>query len=163
MTVYDMLRRSLKGEGSDTMWAVTKILSDSIENNVPDKDKENLIKKVYYGLNGGHFEKELADKAIENFYYVDENGTRRQAPYWAESEVQEIYDRISHKIPHYNFYDFEVTLNMMKSDQCNKLKRWFPGANKEELTEKLVEETINYLDDADNPFGHEKIWKYLNS
>lgn len=27
---------------------------------------------------------------------------------------------------------------------------------------KLVEEAVNYLDDADNPYGTEKIWRYLN-
>lgn len=31
------------------------------------------------------------------------------------------------------------------------------------MVEKLVEEAVNYLDDADNPYGDEKIWRYLNS
>ena len=35
-------------------------------------------------------------------------------------------------------------------------------ATEEELLSKLVEESINYLDDADNPYGSEKIWRYLN-
>lgn len=79
---------------------------------------------------------------------------------WAE--VKAVYDGIRSKIPAYNQYDFEVTLNMVKSDNCNKLKKWFPGATEEELMSKLVEEAVNYLDDADNPYGTEKIWRYLN-
>jgi hypothetical protein len=42
------------------------------------------------------------------------------------------------------------------------LKIWFPGATEEELMSKLVEEAVNYLDDADNPYGTEKVWRYLN-
>jgi hypothetical protein len=51
---------------------------------------------------------------------------------------------------------------MVKSDNCNKLRSWFPDATEMELLDKLVEEALNYLDDADNPYGTEKIWKYLN-
>ena len=41
--------------------------------------------------------------------------------------------------------------------------QYFPNISKEELIEKLIEEVINYLDDEDNPYGTEKVWKYLNS
>lgn len=27
----------------------------------------------------------------------------------------------------------------------------------------LVDEAVNYLDDEDNPYGSEKVWKYLNA
>ena len=162
MKVYNILKEGLKGEGSDKMWCITKILSDSIDEYVPDKQKEKLLTKVYYSTNGGHFNKEFAEEAISKFYYVDARGIKHSAPYWTESEVQEVYDSIRSKIPNYNFYDFEVALNMIKSDNCNKLKKWFPDADDEELQEKLVEETINYLNDEDNPYGTEKVWKYLN-
>jgi hypothetical protein len=95
-------------------------------------------------------------------YYIDANVVKHQAPYWGEPEVRLAYEQIKSKIPHYNFYDFEVTLNMVKSDNCNKLKKWFPNATDEELKGKLIEEAVNYLDDEDNPYGDEKIWMYLN-
>ena len=162
MDIYGILKEGLKGEGSDKMWCITKILSDSIEEFVPEKQKEILKTKVYYSTNGGHYDREFADRAIAKFYYVDTTGVKLQAPYWTESEVKTIYETVKSKIPAYNFYDFEVTLNMVKSDNCNKLKRWFPQATDKELLDKLIEEAVNYLDDSDNPYGNEKIWKYLN-
>ena len=163
MDVYSILKEGLRGEGSDKMWCITKILSDSIEEFVPEKQKEILKTKVYYSTNGGHYDREFADRAIAKFYYVDTTGVKHQAPYWTEPEVRTIYETIKSKIPAYNFYDFEVTLNMVKSDNCNKLKRWFPQATDKELLDKLIEEAVNYLSDDDNPYGNEKIWKYLNS
>ena len=163
MGVYSILKEGLRGEGSDKMWCITKILSDSIEEFVPEKQKEILKTKVYYSTNGGHYDREFADRAIAKFYYVDTAGVKHQAPYWTEPEVKTIYETVKSKIPAYNFYDFEVTLNMVKSDNCNKLKRWFPQATDKELLDKLIEEAVNYLSDDDNPYGNEKIWKYLNS
>ena len=163
MDIYNILKEGLRGEGSDKMWCTTKILSDAIEEYVPEKQKEVIKTKVYYSTFGGHFNRDFADSAISRFYYVDASGVKKQAPYWGEPEVKSLYESIKGKIPAYNYYDFEVTLNMVKSDNYNKLKKWFPGATEEELQVKLLEEAINYLDDADNPYGQEKIWKYLNS
>jgi hypothetical protein len=162
MDVLSILKDSLGNEGSDKMWCITKILSENIEKFVPEKQKESLMSQIYYSVNGGHFNKDFAEKAISKMYYVDINKTKLHAPYWAEPEVRTIYNSVKDRIPGYNFYDFEVTLNMVKSDNCNKLKRWFPDATQEELLDKLIEEAINYLDDADNPYGTEKIWMYLN-
>lgn len=162
MDIYSILKEGLKGEGSDKMWCITKILSDSIEEYVPEKQRDILMNKVYYSTNGGHFNEEFAESAMSKFYYIDADKVRHEAPYWTESEVRDVYRGVKSKIPAYNFYDFEVTLNMMKSDNCNKLRRWFPDASDEELLEKLVDEAVNYLDDDDNPYGTEKIWKYLN-
>ena len=162
MDIYGILKEGLKGEGYDKMWCITKILSDSIEEFVPEKQKEILKTKVYYNTNGGHFDHDFADRAISKFYFVDAQGVKHQAPYWTESDVKAIYESVKSKIPAYNFYDFEVTLNMVKSDNCNKLKKWFPQATDKELMDKLVEEAVNYLDDADNPYGSEKVWRYLN-
>ena len=163
MTVYSILKEGLKNEGSDKMWCTTKILSDSIEEFVPEKQKEVLLNKIYYSMNGGHFDKESAERAISKMYYFDGSKIQHQAPYWTESEVRPLYERVRSKIPNYNFYDFEVTMNMVKSDNYMKLKHWFPDESEPELINRYIEEAVNYLDDEDNPFGTEKIWKYLNS
>ena len=163
MDIYNILKEGLRGEGSDKMWCTTKILSDAIEDYVPEKQKEAIKTKVYYSTFGGHFNRDFADSAVSKFYYVDLTGVKHQAPYWTEPEVKEIYESVKAKIPAYNFYDFEVTLNMVKSDNCNKLKKWFPQATDKELLDRLIEEAVNYLVDDDNPYGTEKIWKYLNS
>lgn len=52
---------------------------------------------------------------------------------------------------------------MIKSDNYMKLKKWFPNATKEDILEKIIEETLNWLEDEDNPFGKEKVWRYFNS
>ena len=31
-----------------------------------------------------------------------------------------------------------------------------------DLTSRVIEDTINWLDDKDNPYGEHKIWMYLN-
>ena len=163
MDIYNILKEGLRGEGSDKMWCITKILSDAIEGYVPDKQKEVIKTKVYYSTFGGHFNRDFANSAISKFYYVDASGVRHDAPYWTEPEVKEVYETVKSRIPAYNFYDFEVTLNMVKSDNCNKLKKWFPQATDKELMDKLIDEAVNFLSDEDNPYGDEKIWKYLNS
>ncbi len=163
MDIYSILKEGLRGEGSDKMWCITKILSDSIEEYVPEKQKESLLNRVYYSVNGGHFDKDSADRVIPKMYYMDEAKQKHYAPYWAESEIKPLYETIKAKIPVYNFYDFEVTLNMIKSDNYLKLKKWFPQTTEQDLLNKLVEETVNWLDDEDNPFGDEKVWKYLNA
>ena len=57
---------------------------------------------------------------------------------------------------------FEVALNMIKSDYCPLLKRWFPDESKEDHIRRLVALTVNWLSDEDNPFGTEKVWLYFN-
>lgn len=141
-----------------------KVLSESIDSYIPEKQRESLVSCIYYQVYGGHFNKEFADKVIENFYYVSpEDNEKYYAPYWTDVDIKTIYTNIKNEIPPYNLYDFTVALNMMKSDNYLKLKKWFPKATEEELKSKLIEETINYLSDADNPYGTEKIWRYLNS
>jgi hypothetical protein len=163
MDVYSILKDGFRGEGSDKMWCITRILSDAIEEYVPEKQGDILKTKIHYSVKGGHFDEGFADTAISRLYYISPDGVKHQAPYWDESEVRPIYNSVKSKIPSYNFYDFYVTLNMVKSDNCNKLRRWFPQATDEEILDKLVEEAVNYLDDEDNPYGTEKIWRYLNS
>lgn len=163
MTTYNLLKEGFKEEGSEKLWQVIKILSNSVDTCTSEQQKEALINCLYYQIYGGHYNREFADKAIAKFYYEDTDKTKHQAPYWIETEVKEIYNTVKSMIPSYNQYDFEVTLNMMKSDNYLKLKKWFPEATQEELKEKLIDEAINYLSDDDNPYGNEKIWRYLNS
>ena len=163
MDIYSILMDNLKGEGSERMWCVTKILSDSVDEFMPEKQRDALLHKVYYSVNGGHFNREFADLVMSKMYYYDDSKTKCYAPYWTESEIMPLYNAVRSRIPAYNLYDFEVTMNMVKSDNHAKLKKWFPDATDREMLNKIIEEAVNYLDDEDNPYGTEKIWKYLNS
>ena len=92
---------------------------------------------------------------------MDSEGQKHYAPYWTDSEVEGIYELNKSSIPSaYNLYDFMVTLNMIKSDYHNILEGWFEGADNEK---RYIELAINWLDDDDNPFGGERVWKYFNS
>ena len=76
--------------------------------------------------------------------------------------MREVYDNIKSEIRGYNCWDFFVALNMIKSDNCPLLEKWFPASTKEDRDKKLVEMTVNWLNDEDNPYGSSKIWDYLN-
>lgn len=164
MKVYNLLKEGIKEECPEKMWTVLKILSESVDVYIPEEYADSLINCLFYQIYGGHFNKEFADKMVEKFYYVcPETKEKCYAPYWTDTDITSIYEENKEKVSPYNLYDFIVAFNMMKSDNYLKLKKWFPEATEEELRDKILEETINYLSDEDNPYGTEKIWRYLNS
>lgn len=141
---------------------VIKLFAQVIDNHVEDHI-EKLEKKVAGIINDYHFDKETAEKCISKMYY-DENG-KVFAPYWPLETVKQIYDSNKAKVEIlnvYNLYDFYVTLNMIKSDNYKLYKKRFSGYSDSQLDNLFIEDTINWLDDKDNPFGENKIWKYIN-
>lgn len=113
--------------------------------------------------------KDFADMQISKMYYEDKTG-KHFAPYWTESEAKDLYMKNKSSFPSdYNFYDFEVALNMIKSDYCPLLKKWeqasqsAAGNNADSHMSKILDLTINWLNDPDNPYGNEKVWGYFNS
>ena len=52
-----------------------------------------------------------------------------------------------------------VALNMIKSDNWLLLKEWFP--DEKDLQDKIIDMTINWLNDEDNPYGDSKVWGYF--
>ena len=96
-------------------------------------------------------------------YYIDSKGDKHWAPYWPEEDVKEIYREVKDDIGNYNFYDFEVAMNMIKSDYCPLLHKWFPDEPEENRLKRIKALTLNWLHDDDNPFGDEKVWLYFNS
>lgn len=157
-----MTRLYGEGKGESMMWKVVEAVSCAIEKSMPEEGKEELMRTLYAKMSGGHYNKEYALEDVEKMYYV-ENGKKHFAPYWSEEQVKPVYESVRSAIPSaYNFWDFYVTLQMMKSDNCPLLKEWFPAATEEELTKKVVALAVNWLADEDNPFGKEKIWSYLN-
>ena len=96
-------------------------------------------------------------------YYVGTDGKKHYAPYWTEDQVKEVYDSVKADIKAYNMWDFFVTLNMIKSDNCPLMGRWFPDATQEVMDKKFVDLAVNWLRDEDYRWPNEKIWHYLNS
>lgn len=140
---------------------ILSILSKAL-NNLPEEDKELLNKKVYYLLNGGHYDEEFAKAAVAKMYYLD-GKEKVYAPYWMQGEIEKLYDQVKNEIDDYNLWDFYVTMNMIMSDNYPLLIKRYPESSKDEKTNIILEDSINYLNDEDNPFGTEKIWGYLNA
>lgn len=164
MTLYELVSKYGKGLGEKSMWSSVKVISEAIE---PLREKEqewywDLLKKTYCAMVGGHYNKEFADWQIEQMYYVDKKGDKHYAPYWNNETMQTVYNKVKSEIPsQYNYYDFDVTMNMLKSDNYCMLKKWNENATEEQIDAMVIDMAVNYLNDPDAPYPHEKIWKYL--
>lgn len=134
-------------------------LATYIKDTLSEEEYEKAAKEVYEELNGKHFDEQFAKEQVKKMYYTYQ-GQTHYAPYWDENTVERLYNQYRRQIPsQYNKWDFYVTLNMIKSDNCPLLKKWFPN---EDHSDKIVELTINWLNDSDNPYGDSKIWSYFN-
>lgn len=172
-SLKELIKKYGDGKDTEAMEGITDIIGDFLKNNVSEDAYCTLYKDIYSELVGGHYNKEFADRQIEKMYYTTASGEKHSAPYWTENEAREIYEKVKTKLPaEYNFYDFEVVLNMVKSDDYLLLHRWYKEANPTATDEaacakwcsdKLVELAVNWLNDPDNPFGKEKAWGYFNS
>ena len=149
-------------KGEDVMWASVDILSKAIEEHLSPEESLKIQKKLHYLMCGGHYDKEFAEMQLPKLYYT-ENGIDYKAPYWTENDVKSVYDSVRNDIRGYNFYDFEVALNMIRSDYYLLVKKWFPNSSEDEMTRKFIDLPVNWLNDSDNPFGEEKVWLYFNS
>lgn len=131
-----------------------------LKENLSEEQYKQVAKDVYESLNGKHFNEEFAREQVSKMYYTYQ-GQAYYAPYWDEHTIDRIYTQYKRQIPsQYNYWDFYVALNMVKSDNCPLLKKWFPN---EDHQEKIVELTINWLNDTDNPYGESKVWSYFNN
>ncbi len=162
MTLYEMTKKYGEGKGESAMWKTVSAVSDAVEQSMPEAGRDALKKKVYAMLSGGHYNREFAEETVRGIKFTDKAGREHQAPYWPEETVMSIYEQVKTKIPDYNCWDFYVALNMAASDNWCLLNEWFPGITDEDRDQKFVELTVNWLDDPDNPYGTEKIWRYFN-
>nr|DAE48686.1 MAG TPA: hypothetical protein [Caudoviricetes sp.] len=161
MDIYKIIKTYFKGKDPEPLMEIINLLSKAL-NNLPEEDKELLTKKVYYLLNGGHYDEDFAKAAVSKMYYLD-GKEKVYAPYWMQGEIEKLYDQVKNEIEDYNLWDFYVTMNMMMSDNYPLLIKRYPESSKDEKTNIILEDSINYLNDDDNPFGTEKIWGYLNA
>lgn len=164
MTLYEMTKKYGEGKGEGVMWTTLQTVSDAIEDSMDEDVKEHMMRELYGQMAGGHYNQEFAEADVAIMHYTDPAGMKYTAPYWTESQVREVYELVKKEIPvHYNFWDFYVTLQMIKSDNCPMLKRWYPNATQDEIDKKLVDMAVNWLNDPDNPYGDHKIWGYLSA
>ena len=163
MTLYDLTRKYGAGQGEAMMWKAVAVISDAVDSYMPEEEKDALVRKVYGEMSGGHYNEEFAREDVKRMYYTDRNGEKHYGPYWTEDALTSIYRQHKNEIPGYNCWDFMVTMTMAKSDMYPIITAWFPELTDDGVNEKLVQYSINWLKDDDNPFGNEKIWGYLNA
>lgn len=148
----------------DKLHDIINILASIVEDNDTEQEESKLLRKINCIVLDGHYNSELALEDINKMYYTL-NGKKFNAPYWPVEEVMGIYNSLKNSNPIlsvYNFYDFYVALNMIKSDNYKLYKTRFKNYSEEELDKLFIEDTINWLDDDDNPYGNHKIFGYLS-
>ena len=164
MTLYDLTKKYGEGKGEGTMWSTLSLVSDAIESTMAPSEKNALIRKVYGVMSGKHYNEDFANEDIAKMYYTDEDGNKHYGPYWPDDAVREIYNEHKSEIPDYNFWDFAVVMNMIKSDYLPLLDEWFPEDDEATRNERITRLATNWLQDPDNPLGTTtKAWCYFNS
>lgn len=161
-TLYEMTKAYGAGKGESMMWDTVRVISDAVEESMPDNERDRLKRELYEMMVGQHFDEYYAREAVSKMYYVDSAGEHRAAPYWTESSIKGIYETVKADIRPYTFWDFYVTLNMVASDNYDLIERWFPGEEGPERDRRFVAMAVNWLNDPDYPHKDCKIWCYLN-
>lgn len=159
MTLMKLIVENLADNGGKEMMELTKVLSEFVEKNVSDKDKDALLRDVYGVVSGGHFNRLYSDEVIHKMYYEDASGTKHYAPYFTEEEVEEFFEEHKDDVSDYTIFDLAVTLNMLWSDNARFLNKY---AKDEAQAKKMVfDMAVEFLQDPDTPHPHSKIWHYL--
>jgi hypothetical protein len=162
-SLLQFIKKYGEGKGEAMMWKSVEIISDEMEKHMDEATRTALMRRLYGEMAGGHYDEAFAKEDVRKMYYIDTDGQKKYAPYWTDEQVREVYNSVKAEVPKaYNFWDFYVALQMVKSDNCPLMRKWFPDATPEDMDKKFVELTLNWLKDDDNPFGSEKVWGYLN-
>lgn len=159
MTLMKLIVENLADNGGKEMLELTKVLSEFVEKNVSDKDKEVLLREVYGVVSGGHFNRMYAEEVIGSMYYEDADGTKHYAPYFLEDEVEEIFEEHKDDVSDYTIFDLSVTLNMLRSDNARFLKKY--AKDEAQAKQMVIDMAVEYLQDPDAPHSHSKVWSYL--
>jgi len=138
---------------------VIDILS-SIIDECGDVHVNEAVKKLHESVYGHHFNERFADKAVGEFFYINEDDDKVYGPFITKEKAKEYYDENSRYMTDNNFYDFYVALNKVISDHKKLLKKWFP--DDKDINDKCVELTMSCIDDDDYSTKGCKIWNHVN-
>ena len=165
MSIYKCIIEHEDILNKDNLLDIIHLLSNEIGDYLDKEEKHHLKRKVWCIISDGHYNKKFAEKDVEKMYVETSTGNLH-APFYTLEETTDVYNKLKKSndiLSHYNEYDFYVTMNMIATDNHNLYKKRFPNYGKEMITELYIEDSLNWLDDKDNPYGTSKIWKYLNS
>lgn len=164
ISLYELIKEYGKGKGESVMWATVKHLSDFIEpmREAHPTEYWQFIKETYAEMAGEHYNEMFGSWQIAQMSYKDKTGEVHSSPHWTTAQYKTVYEKVKSRIKSqaYTCWDFAVTLEMIYSDNICMYKTWWPDATEEDLTVKVIDAAINFLNDDDNPEC--KIWRYFN-
>lgn len=116
-----------------------------------------FIKRQHEHLFGCHYNEVFGMWRIEQMFYKDKKGDVHRAPHWTKEQHKAAYDKVKSQIPaSYNCWDFAVALESQHADTICLYRTWWPEATDADLDQKVIEATVNFLNDDDNP--ENKVW-----
>lgn len=163
MNLVEILKQHQQDCSPEQRQKVTETIATFVDMHSTEQDQVKLYKDIYSILGNGHYNEYFAKQQIGGMYFVDDKDVEHRAPYYTDQKAREMYEVVKDEIRPYNENDFAVVLNMIYSDNYNLLKRWFPELSEEQLTDKVVDMSVEWLKDDDNPYGTCKAWGYFNS
>lgn len=110
-----------------------------------------FIKRQHEHMFGCHYNENFGMWRIAQMHYKDKAGAVHQAPHWTKDQYKAAYETVKAKLPAtYNCWDFAVALESQYADTICLYKAWWPEATDSQLEAKVIEATVNYLNDDDN-------------
>ena len=163
MKIKELIKKYGEGKGEAVMWKSVDMISEMLDDKLTPAEVDCIEKKMYAMMNGEHYDEYFAKKQVSCMFYTDPQGMKHEAPYWTDDDVKQVWAAYRAKIKgDVNFWDFYVALNMIKSDNCNLFRSWWPDADVATMTTKIAEATVNWLNDEDSPQGDARVWRYFN-
>ena len=149
----------------DNLLDIVHLMSSEVNDYLDENEKHHLMRKIWCIISDGHYNEKFAKEDVEKMY-VETSSGNLYAPFYTLEQTNEVYDKLKKSndiLSIYNRYDFYVVMNMIASDNHNLYKKRFSNYGQDMITELYIEDSLNWLNDKDNPYGTSKIWKYLNS
>lgn len=162
MNLVELITKYQTDATPEQMLKVTKVIGTFVAMHATEEDLHKLYKQIYGVVGNGHYNQYFAEAQIKGMTFEDAKGVEHRAPYFTQERAEEIYGTVKDEIRPYNQHDFAVVLNMIYSDNFNLLKKWFPDDSPEQLLDRMVDMSVAWLNDADNPYGTCKAWGYFN-
>ena len=161
MNLYQTIKDNWDSSSEKSMWATVEVLSEYLEQQ-DEEEKEEVLKKVYEAMTDGHFNQHFAEEQISKMMFTDLKGEVKTGPFFSMDTIKAIYDQIKDTIKPYNVWDFAVTMNMIKSDNEVLFRKWWTSISEADLQQKIIEASVNWLDDPDYTPMNKKAWSYFN-
>ena len=152
MNLVELITKYQTDATPEQMVKVTKIIGKFVAMHATEDDLLKLYKEIYGVVGNGHFNDFFAEAQIKDMVFEDAKDVEHRAPYFTMAKTQEIYETVKDEIRPYNQWD-----------NYNLMKKWFADDSEEQLMDKMVDLSVNWLRDDDNPYGHCKAWGYFHN